>query len=188
MSLLFVNACFRDESRTERLAHMWLERRAYKGEVIERSLSELEVEPLEVAGPNTIGDYLAGVGQGKYDHPMFDFAKEFAEADEVLIASPFWNYGLPALLHTYLELVCSQGLTFDLDEAGSNISLCHITRLTFVMTAGGQAVEALDNHAFGYVRTLATQFWHVPHVDCVAAWGLDAPGADIEALLAKALG
>ncbi len=185
--LLFVNACLRENSRTERLARMWLERRAYEGELCTVTLSELDIDPLEATGPNTIDAYLAAVASGAYDHPMFEHAKAFAQADEIMIAAPFWNYGLPALLNCYLELVCTQGLTFDVDETGAYMSLCKARRLTFVSTAGGAAPDPSDDHAFGKVRTLATRFWHIPRIEYVAAWGLDGPGADVEALLANAL-
>ena len=187
MSLLFVNACLREGSQTERLARMWLDRRAYDGEVSELSLSKLDVDPLDAVGPSPVAAYSAGVAAGNFGHPLFSYALEFAQADEVLIAAPMWNYSVPAKLHAYLELVCSQGVTFDVDETGAYVSLCHIKALTFVTTAGGAAVDPLDDHCFGYVRTLARQFWHVPQVDCVAAWGLSAPGADVGALLAQAL-
>lgn len=186
--LLYVNACFRDESRTERLARMWLGRRAYEGEVVELRLSKTNVSLLDAAGPNSIGDYAAAVQAGSYEHPMFAFAWQFAQADEVLIAAPFWNYGIPAKLHAYLELVCSQGVTFDIDETGAYVSLVKAKRLTYVSTAGGAEVDPLDDHAYGYVRTLAKQFWHIGKVSCVAAWGLDGPNADVSVLLKEALG
>ena len=184
--LLFVNACLRDGSRSERLARMWLERRAYASDVVELPLADLEICPLDARGENDIAQYQAAVGEADYSYPMFSLAKEFAGADEVLIAAPFWNYSVPAKLHAYLELVCSQGVTFDIDATGAYVSLCHINRLTFVTTAGGAEVDLLDDHAFGYVRTLAQRFWHIPQVECVAAWGLDGPGADVDALLEAA--
>ncbi len=187
MTLLFVNACLRDGSRTDRLARMWLERRAYPGDVVELSLARQDVRPLGAAGPNRIDDYNRGVAAHDFEHPMFDYAKQFAQADEVLIAAPMWNYGIPALLHDYLELVCSQGVTFDIDATGAYVSLCHAQRLTFVSTAGGPQVDPLDDHAWGYVRTLATRFWGVAQPDSVIAWSVDMIGADVDALLAAAL-
>lgn len=185
--LLFVNACLREGSRTERLARMWLERRAYEGEVIELSLADLDVEPLDAQGPNPLAAYNEGVASATFDHPMFGFARQFAQADEILIAAPLWNYGVPAKLHAYLELVCSQGVTFDVDATGAYVSLTKAQRLTYVMTAGGGQIDVPDDHAFGYVRTLAERFWYIPQVERVAAWSLDGPGADVEALLAAAL-
>jgi FMN-dependent NADH-azoreductase len=117
---------------------------------------------------------------------MFDYAKQFAAADEVLIAAPFWNFSIPAKLHDYLELVCTQGVTFDVDETGAYVSLCRARKLTFVTTSGG-IIAPEDDHAFGYVQTLAKVFWHIPEVLCVMAEGLDAAGANVEALLAAAL-
>lgn len=186
MALLFVNACLRDSSRTECLAHRWLER--YEGEVVEVALADLSVEPLDADGAHPITAYSAGVAAQDFAHPLFAFAQQFAQADEVLIAAPFWNYGLPAKLHAYLELVCSQGVTFDVGETGAYVSLCRAERLTFVTTAGGPEPDPCDDHAFGYVRTLAERFWHVPQIDLVAAWGLDGPGANVDALLEAALG
>ena len=188
MTLLFVNGCLRDGSRTERLARMWLDRRSYPGEVVELSLAELDVEPLTASGSNPIATYCEGVAACDFGHPMFDFAKQFAQADEIVVAAPMWNYGLPAQLRCYLELVCSQGVTFDVDEVGAYISLCRANRLTFVSTAGGAAPDPLDDHGWGYVRTLATRFWHIPHLEHVAAWSLDELGADVDALLEEALG
>lgn len=185
--LLFVNACLREGSRTERLARLWLERRAYEGEVVELSLAEMDAVPLDAAGTCPIGAYNQAVAQARYDHPMFDYAKQFAQADEVLIAAPLWNYAMPAKLHAYLELVCSQGVTFDINEQGEYGSLTKARRLTYVQTAGGPRMEALDDHSFGYVRTLAQRFWFVPQVDLVAAWSLDMPGCDVDAVFAQAL-
>ena len=186
--LLFVNACLRDQSRTERLARMWLDRRAYEGEVVTLTLADSTVEPLDAAGKSPVELYSRGVGSGDFSHPLFDYAKQFAQADEVLIAAPIWNYSMPAKLHAYLELVCSQGVTFDVGDAGAYVSLVKTQRLTYVTTAGGLQMEPEDDHAFGYVSTLAQRFWHIPRVDLVAAWGLDAPGADVEGLLEDALG
>lgn len=185
--LLFVNACFREDSRTERLARAWLRKNAAGEEVVEVDLATSDVAALDVHGANPVAAYCRAVDMASYDHPMFDAAKQFARADHVLIAAPLWNFGLPARLHDYLELVCSQGVTFDVGATGQYESLCRMWRLTFVTTGGGLAPLPEDDHAFGYLRTLANRFWFVPHVEQVAAWGLNAQGADVDALLAAAL-
>ncbi len=185
--LLFVNACFREGSRTERLARNWLSARAYVGDVVELRLGAMDVEPLDAGGVSPIGDYNRAVATASYEHPMFNIPKQFAQADEVVIAAPMWNYTLPAKLHAYLELVCSQGVTFDMGPSGEYVSLCRAQRLTFVTTAGGSAPAPADDHAFGHILTLSRSFWHIPRVDLVAGWGLDIIGADVDAILAAAL-
>ena len=181
--LLFVNACMRRDSRTERLAREWLA--SYEGEVVEVSVCDARVRPLDA---QSIGSYCTSVDTGDYGDAMFDVAHQFAQADEILIAAPVWNYSVPAKLHDYLELVCSQGVTFDLDAtSGAYVSLCRAQRLVFVTTAGGPRPQGSDDHAFGYVHTLAREFWHVPQVELVAAWGLDGPNANVDELLHEAL-
>ena len=185
MSLLFVNACMRENSRTERLARMVLDSHSYgmEKDAVELRISDLAIEPLD---RGLLATYSAAVSQATFGHPMFEYGKQFAAAHKILIAAPFWNYSVPAKLHDYLELVCSQGVTFDVGSSGEYISLCKAKSLVFVTTSGGVIGDASDDHAFGYVRTLARRFWHIPQVECIMAQGLDAPGANVDALLVAA--
>jgi len=182
MSLLFVNACMRPNSRTLRLARMWLE--GYDGAVEEVDVAHADLAPLD---PDRLVAYGQAVSSATYENPLFDYAKQFAQADKVLIACPFWNFSVPAELHDYLELVCSQGVTFDVDATGAYVSLCRAQRLTFVCTAGGLIGDEANDHAFGYVRTLAQVFWHIPHINKIMVEALDAPDANVERLLQGAL-
>ncbi len=182
MELLFVNACMRAESRTERLARMWLEQ--HEGPIEEVNLGSMSVAPLDCASIVTYG---RAVSSACYDDSMFDVAKQFANAKEILIAAPLWNFSLPSKLCNYLELVCTQGITFDVAADGSYVSLCRASRLTFVTTAGGIIRDRTDDHAFGLLQTLSRQFWHIPQVERIAAEGLDATGVDVDAALRAAL-
>ncbi|MDO4537298.1 MAG: NAD(P)H-dependent oxidoreductase [Coriobacteriales bacterium] len=181
MTCLFVNACFREGSRTECLSRRVVEQIA--GEVEELDLASLDLHPLN---RETLAIYNAGVAAHDFSSPIFAVAKQFAAADEVVIAAPYWNHGIPALLHDYLELVCSQGVTFDIMPDGRYVSLCHARRLTFVTTAGGPITPECD-HAVAYIQTLCREFWQVPEVRIVAADGLDVLGANVEQLLQDAL-
>ena len=184
MELLFVNGCMRKESRTEALARRWMEKQGIAS-VCELRIGQMgDLAPLDNKGIVAYGD---AVSKGCYDHNMFRFAKRFASASHILIAAPFWNFSLPAKLHDYLELVCTQGLTFCVDEKGAYHSLCHAQRLTFVMTSGGRIANPSDDHAFGLIRTLNEQFWHIPQLERIVAEGLDAANANVDALLDSAL-
>ena len=113
-----------------------------------------------------------------FSHPMFDFAKQFIEADEIVIAAPFWNYGIPAILHNYLELVCTQGISFDISAEGVYFSGCKAKKLVYITTAGGFIPEV--DHAFGYINTLAKEFWKIPEIKYIKADGLDVYGINVE--------
>ena len=179
MTTLFVNAAFRDGSRTLRLAKCYLE--GAEDEVVEVNLGSEHFPPFDAPA---LATYNRAVAAHEFSHPMFDAAKQFAQADEVVVAAPFWNYGIPAALHGYLEHVCTQGLTFDIDPAGTYVGLCRARRLVYVTTAGGPVPE--HDCGFGYVASLARDFWHIPEVVCYKAEGIDILGCDVKAELERA--
>lgn len=44
---------------------------------------------------------------------MFKYAHEFANADLIVIAAPFWDLSIPALLKVYIENIAVDGITFE---------------------------------------------------------------------------
>ncbi len=176
MCLLFVNACYREGSRTRKLAEHYLKR--YKGDVEEVSIGDLEVCALD---RKRLELYNHAVAAHDFADPVFDYAKKFKEAKEILIAAPFWNYSIPAALHAYLELVCTQGITFDIQKDGQYCTMCCAKRLAYVTTAGGYIPE--EDHGFGYINSLVKVFWQIPEVEYYKAEGLDIVGTDVEEIL-----
>lgn len=179
MNTLFVNAAFRDGSRTIRLARHYLE--ALGDNVVEVNLGTTHFDALD---SKSLARYTEAVVSRDYSDSMFDAAKQFAAADEIVIAAPYWNNSIPAALHDYLELVCSQGVSFDILSDGSYKGLCKAEKLVFITTAGGPIPK--PNCAFDYVASLAYGFWHIPEVVCYQAENLDQVGCDVEAELQKA--
>ena len=173
--ILFINACFRDGSRTLRLAHHYLSNCA--DNVATLALGDMDIKPLN---RNLLKEYNKAVESADYGNAMFDIAKQFISADEIVIAAPFWNFGFPAELHVYLEHACTQGISFDISESGDYYSLCKAKKLTYITTAGGYIPE--DDHAFGYIKTLCEKFWKIEDIKYYKAEGIDIAGNDSEAL------
>lgn len=173
---LFINASFRDGSRTLRLARHYLERRG--GETATVDLGKTDICPMD---RDTLRVYNAAVSRADYKEELFQTAKQFASANEIVIAAPFWNFSFPAALHAYLELACTQGVTFDLSADGSYYSLCHAKKLVYITTAGGYIPE--KDHAFGYIQDLCRVFWHIEQVEYYKADGLDIISNDPETIL-----
>lgn len=173
MKILFIDAAYRNGSRTKILADYYLSK--LKGDIDRINLGEFRVEPLDAA---RIKEYNEAVKSKNYESPMFDVAKQFASADEIVIAAPFWNYGLPAALASYFELVCTQGITFDMGDKGKYFSKCNAKHLTFITTSGGYIPE--ENHAFNYIEDLTEVFFDIENVSYYRAEGLDIIGTDVE--------
>lgn len=176
MTVLFVNAAFRKNSRTNALAQKYLATLTDKIETV--NIGEEDIRPLQKA---SLEKYCNDSRNHDFDDAMYRYAKQFAKADEIVIAAPFWNFGLPAVLHAYLELVCTQGLTFDLNKAGEYYSLCQAKKLVLILTAGGNVPE--NDCAISFIRTLCKEFWNIEDVQYYYADGIDLIGADVNAKL-----
>lgn len=177
--ILFVNACVRPRSRTKRLALSVL--RKLGGEVKEVDLERENVSPLN----NAALEYrLKRVSKGDFADPMFDLAKDFAAAEKIVIAAPYWDLSFPALLKCYIEQISVIGLTFAYDDAGRPYGLCKADGLIYVATSGGPMFN--EDAGFGYIKSLAQNFYGIRNVSCVKAENLDLVGADPEEILRTA--
>lgn len=176
--VLFVNGCVRENSRTLELA------RAVLGHVAE----QVEEARLYPDGPEGLDaeklqlrDEL--LAKKAYDHPMFRFAGQFAAADTIVMAAPYWDLAFPAKMRAYLEEITVSGITFRYGADGIPQGLCNAKRLIYVTTAGGPIVR---NFGFEYVESLARAFYGIADVRLVKAEGLDIWGADPAEILAQA--
>jgi len=97
MSILFINACVRENSRTLVLARNVL--KDISGEIIEVNLNQETITPLN---RELLEKRESLLRDGSKKDPMFCYAHQFAEADEIVIAAPFWDLSFPALLKTYI--------------------------------------------------------------------------------------
>ena len=146
--ILFVNACVREGSRTRRLAERLLEKR--EGPVEEVRLDEVR---FPVADEAFLDRRDRLTRERKFDDPLFALARQFAAADEIVIAAPCWDLSFPAALKQYLEQVNAVGVTFRYTQKGVPETLCRARRLTYVTTVGGPFFP--EEFGFGYVRALA---------------------------------
>ena len=101
---LYINACPREESRTERLARAYL---AHISDVTELNVYDQPLVPLDRKQLAHRESLIAG---GKWHDPMFDYAHQFADADDIIIAAPYWDLGFPAQLKTYIENIYVPGI------------------------------------------------------------------------------
>jgi FMN-dependent NADH-azoreductase len=178
-SILLVNACVREESRTLRLAERVLAH--LDGEVTEINLERETLQPLNA---DTLALREAILQSGALDAPMLRFAHAFAAADEIVVAAPYWDLSFPAAVKTFFEHITVTGVTFSYGADGRPVGHCRANRLFYVMTAGGPILP--PNHGFAYVRDLATMFYGIPEAVLFSAEMLDVIGADVAGRLRDA--
>ena len=177
--ILYVNACVRQDSRTERLAKHLLSK--LTGDVKEIRLADTALPTVD---EDFINKRNALVAKGDFSDKIFDFAKEFAAAETIVIAAPMWDLSFPAILKKYFEQICSIGVTFVYNENGIPEGLCKANKLYYVMTAGGPHVP--EEYGYGYVKALCDNFYGITDTQLISAVGLDIVGADVEAIMEEA--
>lgn len=177
--ILFINACVRKKSRTKELADYVLSKRKEPYEEV--SLNAIDF-------PLVDEDFLKRrdrlIAHRAFGDPVFDLARQFAEADEIVIAAPFWDLSFPAALKQYLEQINVCGITFFYTPEGIPTGLCRAKRLSYITTVGGEFFP--EEYGTGYLKALAQNFYGIPEFRLIKATGLDLIGANIEAILDSA--
>ena len=180
--LLFVNACVRSISRTHRLAEA-LESRFYDEYSVEEvNLFEISLPMLDEEGIKARDEALL---KGDFSDPRYDLAKQFSQADRIIIAAPYWDLSFPAVLKQYLETVSVNGITFCYSSEGVPQGLCRAEKLYYVTTSGGEIGNF--NYGYDYVKALVIMLFGVKDTVCIRAVGLDVNFEDSEAILENAI-
>ena len=177
--ILYVNACTDEGSRTNELAQHLLSSLDGHTECV--NLYEEKIKPLDAELLFKRDKLLKS---GKTDDDFFRLARQFASADTIVIAAPYWDLMFPSILKVYLENITVCGVTFRYSDKGIPQSLCKAKNLYYVTTSGGYIGE--NNFGFDYIRALATGFFGIGNVRCFSAEGLDIYGADVDGIMHKA--
>ena len=179
--LLFVNACIREGSRTENLARRYLGKAADGYQVEEVRVPELDISPFDAAA---LSRRDADTAQGRLGKDTYRLAQQFAGADRIVIAAPYWDCLFPAVLKVYFEHICVAGITFAYGEGGSLVKTCRADRMIYITTCGGFLPE--HSAAEALIRELGNLF-SLGDVRFYAAEGLDVYPDKVEEKLAAAL-
>ena len=174
--VLYINACVRKKSRTKDLADCLLSK-------LKEPYEEVYLNSLSF--PLVDEDFLNRrdrlIAERDFRDPMFELAKQFAAADEIIIAAPFWDLSFPAALKQYFEQINVRGITFFYTPEGIPTGLCRAKRLTYITTVGGTFFP--EEYGAGYIKALAQNFYGISEFRLINATGLDIIGADVDAIL-----
>lgn len=177
MSILFINACVRENSRTLVLAQKILS--DMSSEVIEVNLNQENIVPLN---RELLEKREKIIISGNKNDPMLCYARQFAQADEIVIAAPFWDLSFPAILKAYIEQITVSGITFDYVN-GRPCGLCKAKSLTYVTTSGG---PIFADFGYEYIKALSKNFYGINETKAYRAMNLDVNMITAEEVLTKA--
>lgn len=182
--LLFIDACVnRGISRTEQLAQTLLKEMNQNGEYEIETLN-LEDEDLKLFTGKESALRESLTRAGNFEGPLFTYAKQFAAADRIVVAAPYWDFSFPARMKCYLEQICVTGLTFTFSSKGIPGGLCHADSLHYVTTSGGSIGEL--NLGYEYLEKLCKVYYGINETICYTAEGLDIEGNSVEEIMKEA--
>ena len=173
--ILYINACVRTESRTDRIARALLSK--LKAPIEEIYLPGADLLPLNKERLNKRNELIE---KRKFDDPIFDLSKQFARADIIVIAAPFWDLSFPAILKTYLENIYVVGIVSDYGADGMPRGLCNAKKLYYITTAGGPYVP---DYSYDYLKSLATGCFGIKETELIKAEMLDIEGNNPERIV-----
>ena len=177
---LFVDCCIRGEaSRSRKLAEAFFAHLSRDYTVKRLALMQEELPALTA---ESLAQRDALLCAGRTEHPRFRYARELAAAELVVVAAPFWDLSIPALLKLYIENVSVEGITFRSTQQGLQ-GLCRGTDLVFLTTRGGIYEEGSEwEQGVPYLRAIG-RFFGFDRFSFVAVDGLDIQGFDGEGAL-----
>ena len=182
--VLFVDCCIRREkSRSGELAAHFLSELAQTGEYELETLCLMD-ENLSHFADGFFWQREELLEAGDLQHPRFRYAHQFAAADKIIIAAPFWDLSFPALLKVYIENLCVDGITFHSGAEGLR-GLCKADHMVYLTARGGIYKDSDMEMGSAYLEKMCV-FFGIDRYDCIAAEGLDMGIAPVEELMAQA--
>ena len=188
--MIYIKANIKPEgqSRTFKVADSFIEE--YKrlnpnDEVIVRDLYEEDIDFLRA---EDLGVLFGEKNEESKNHPILKYAYEMAEADKVVIATPMWNLGVPAIVKAYFDYVSITGITFKYTENGP-VGIANASKALIVSGRGGNyssGIAAQFEMGERYLRTILS-FFGVKEINSIAAENLDVVGMDVEKILADTI-
>lgn len=187
MKILILNGCIRGESsRTLKLLETFLQemkKHLPKGCILTQlNLSELPLRPL-------VGSFFEEreqlLAENNRSHPRFDYAHQFAQADRIILAAPFWDLSIPAIVKIYIENISLDGITFGCNETGM-YGLCKAKDLLFFTARGGIYGDGPMEQGARYLEALCNMFG-IDTFRCIAAEGMDFFPEQESAIMERAI-
>ncbi len=174
-TILFINGCIRGKnSRTLKLAYKYIDKLKKKEDflLIEKNLNDENLSFMTSDYfDNETGEQIASNNQ---------LAEEFAMADEIILAAPFWEFMFPAVVNCYFEQISRVGVTFRYTQEGS-VGLCRANSFKYIYTSGAYLTQE-DKICEKYINKL-TELYGISSFSSILVDGLDIQTNNSEALI-----
>ena len=185
MKIYQIDSSARKEGSTSRaLAKKLLDKiKKPEDEVVYRDLDD---EMVFVSGLTESGMKIDKKDQTEHHKKMFELSdtlvRELKESDIVIISAPIYNYGPPATLKAWSDLVARIGETFKFKENGRREGLLRNKRAYLVITSGGTKLNGKEDFLTPWLKFILN-FFGIEKIDTISA---DQMALDYEKSISEA--
>ena len=173
---------------------------ARKSESVSKNLAKLLVDKIKKSGDtvkyrdvSTGLPFVSGIkGAGfiipenertEADKKLFkisdELIKEFKECDTIVISAPIYNFGPPASLKAWFDLVARNGETFQYKENGPVGTVTNIKKAYLLIVSGGVPVNSAVDFCTPWLKQ-GLNFLGVNNIEIIAADSLNRDPQKIE--------
>ncbi|MBQ5784434.1 MAG: NAD(P)H-dependent oxidoreductase [Bacteroidales bacterium] len=183
-SLVVINACMREESRTQKILDGLLG-------VLGKKYN-IEIIDLSTLNMSWIGEKdLKDRDNGYVPEEFVSMSKKVANADRLVIAAPFWDMSFPSVLKVFFENISLFNITFTSTQTEC-VGLCKAKKVLYITTRGmniktGDPLE----QATPYIKALS-KLWGLGELYVLSAENLDYSSdkeieSKVEAVIAQGI-
>ena len=171
MKIYQIDSSARKEGSTSRaLAKKLLDKiKKPEDEVVYRDLDD---EMVFVSGLTESGMKIDKKDQTEHHKKMFELSdtlvRELKESDIIIISAPIYNYGPPATLKAWSDLVARIGETFKFKENGRREGLLRNKRAYLVITSGGTKLNGKEDFLTPWLKFILN-FFGIEKIDTISA-------------------
>ena len=171
MKIYQIDSSARKEGSTSRaLAKKLLNKIKNPGdEIIYRDLDD---EMIFISGLTESGMKIPEKEQTEQHKKMFELSDklvlELKESDVIIISVPIYNFGPPATLKAWSDLVARVKETFKYNADGSRVGLLHDKQVYLVITSGGTKINSKEDFLTPWLVHVLN-FFGIKNIDIIAA-------------------
>jgi FMN-dependent NADH-azoreductase len=173
------------ESGSSKLADNLIEQMHQRGREVEIRCRDLNLDPSFIDGNWIEANFTADKDRSSAQIRALGLSDQLiAElnwADHVVLATPMYNFGVPATLKAWIDQVCRAGITFRYTENGPE-GLLAGKSADIVVTTGGAALGSPVDFVSGYLK----QVFAFIGIEDVNIFGADQMNVDAQASVARA--
>jgi len=133
---------------------------------------DLDNEMVFVSGLTESGMKIEEKDRNEYHKKMFELSdklvNELKESDIIIISAPIYNYGPPATLKAWADLVARVGETFRFKPNGRREGLLRNKSAYLVITSGGTKLNGNEDFLTPWLKFILN-FFGIEKVDVISA-------------------